>query len=177
MMQLIYKLFIAGAALATSMSVGTLQAGSGAPFVKLEITTGAVQEVTISGTVRAADSGTPVVGANVQVVGFSAAITEDDGTFSLKLPSPTVKKTINAPGYQEKIVFANTGDSNLEIWLYEEGYNPIRQEAALFNEKQSVLSQVAAVQTVDLGKYQWKTRSEEHTSELQSRENLVCRLL
>src|SRR5690606_40967780 len=25
--------------------------------------------------------------------------------------------------------------------------------------------------------FQWKTRSEEHTSELQSRENLVCRLL
>src|SRR5690606_9272520 len=159
MLQLKYKLFIGGAALATCMSVGSLQARSVTPSVKLEIAAGAVQELTISGTVRAADSGAPVIGANVQVVGFSAAITEDDGTFSLKLPSPTAKITINAPGYQEKIVFAKTGESNLEIWLYEEDYNPIRQEAVLFNEKQSVLSQVAAVQTVDLGKYRWKTTS------------------
>jgi len=165
MMQLRYKLFIGGAALATCMSAGSLQARSVAPSVKLEITAGAVQELTISGTVRAANSGAPVIGANVQVVGFSAAITEDDGTFSLKLPSPTAKITINAPGYQEKIVFAKTGESNLEIWLYEEDYNPIRQEAVLFNEKQSVLSQVAAVQTVDLGKYRWKTTSNDNSAQ------------
>ncbi|PRD54251.1 SusC/RagA family TonB-linked outer membrane protein [Sphingobacterium gobiense] len=165
MMQLIYKLFIGSAALATCMSTGLLQARSVAPSVKLEITTGSEQELRVSGTVRAADSGAPVVGANVQVIGFSAAITKDDGTFSLKLPSSTAKITINAPGFQEKIVFAKTGESNLEIWLYEEAYNPIRQEAILFNEKQSVLSQAAAVQTVDLGKYQWKTTSNDNTAQ------------
>src|SRR5690606_34822848 len=165
MMQLRYKLFIGGAALATCMSVGSLQARSVTPSVKLEITSEAVQELTISGTVRVADSGAPVVGANVQVIGFSAAITEDDGTFSLKLPSPTAKITINAPGYQEKIVFAKARELNLEIWLYEDGYNPIRQEAILFNEKQSVLSHATAVQTVDLGKYQWKTTSNDNTAQ------------
>src|SRR5690606_41417328 len=116
---------------------------------------GAVQEVTISGTVRAADSGAPVVGANVQVIGFSAAITEDDGTFSLKLPSPTAKITINAPGYQEKIVFAKARELNLESWLYEDGYNPIRQEAILFYAKQSVCSHATAVQSVGVRRYLW----------------------
>ena len=164
-MQLIYKTFIGGAALATCMSVGALQARAIAPAVTFEIRTDAVQENTVSGTVRAADTGAPVVGANVQVVGFSAAITEDDGTFSLKLPSANAKITVSAVGYQEKIIFAKSGESDLAIWLYEEGYNPIRQEAIMFNEKQSVLSQVAAVQTVDLGKYQWKTTSNDNTAQ------------
>src|SRR5690606_40430558 len=35
----------------------------------------------------------------------------------------------------------------------------------------------AQFQIVDLSTFPWPFRSEEHTSELQSRENLVCRLL
>src|SRR5690606_29488348 len=147
-------------------SVGALQARAIAPAVTFEIRTDVVQGNTVSGTVRAADTGAPVIGANVQVVGFSAAITEDDGTFSLKLPSANAKITVNAPGYQEKIIFAKSGESDLAVWLYEEGYNPIRQEAIMFNEKQSVLSQVAAVQTVDLGKYHWKTTSNDNTAQV-----------
>lgn len=164
-MQLIYKLFIGGVTLATCMSVGTLKVIAVAPTVKPERTTSSVQELTISGTVRAADSGAPVVGANVQVRGFSATITEDDGTFTLKLPSSTAKITVSAPGYQEKIVFAKDGESSLEVWLYEEDYNAIRQEAILFNEKQSVLTQATAVQTVDLGKYRWKATSNDNTAQ------------
>lgn len=148
------------------MAVGTLKASSWvAPPVKLEVTTGSFQELTLSGTVRAADTGAPVVGANVQVVGFSAAITEDDGSFSLRLPSANAKISFSAPGYQENIVFAKAGESSLEVFLYEEGYSAIREEASLFNEKQSILTQAAAVQTVDLGKYRWKATSNDNSAQ------------
>src|SRR5690606_2720019 len=51
-------------------------------------------------------------------------------------------------------------------------YNPIRRKELVLNRRNTVLGQMA--------KYDYiteKQRSEEHTSELQSRENLVCRLL
>lgn len=164
-MQLIYKLFIGGATLVTCLSAGPYKALAVAPAVHPDLTTHAAQELRVSGTVRAADTGAPVGGSNVQVAGFSATITEDDGSFSLRLPSPTAKITITAQGYQEQIVFAKTGETSLDVYLYEEGYNPIREEAIMFNERQSLLSQAAAVQTVDLEKYRWKATSNDNTSQ------------
>lgn len=164
-MQVKNKISIGGLALAICMAGGITQGQAASPAVKQATGFVLAQELTVSGTVRAADSGLPVVGANVQVLGFSAAITEDDGTFTLKIPSATAKIMINAPGYQEKILFAKTGEAHLEIALYEEGYNPIRQEAVLFNEKQSVLAQPAAVQTVDLDKHRWKLASNDNAAQ------------
>src|SRR2546429_4828975 len=41
----------------------------------------------------------------------------------------------------------------------------------------TVLALLALVQVIALLRHDWRTRSEEHTSELQSRLHLVCRLL
>src|SRR5690606_42132303 len=60
-----------------------------------------------------------------------------------------------------------------------QGWQPQQQSAQLFQQVQDILVTVAAQQQAlqQQQAQQPAARSEEHTSELQSRENLVCRLL
>src|SRR3546814_4671 len=157
MMQMSYKIVIGGAALATCLFAGSLSAATLGVSETLPVRP--VQEITLSGTVRASDTKAPVVGANVQVPGFSATLTDDAGAFELELPAEQAKVVVGAPGYQEQIVFVKTGQTSVEVWLYETDYNYLSQEVVLYNESQSRLDQAAAVQAVDLSRYRWKATS------------------
>lgn len=164
-MHLIYKLLMGGTVLSACMFAGAATAVPPASYETPREGIKVDQELTITGTVRAADTGLPVGGANVQVPGFSAAITEDDGTFSLKIPSATARITVSAPGFQEKVEFVSAGRSVLDIYLYEEGYNYLREEAIMFNRKESNVLQPLAVQTVDLDRYRWRASSNDNSAQ------------
>lgn len=63
------------------------------------------QTITISGTVTAADSGEPLIGANILVQNTAiGTTTEIDGTYSLEIPNPNAVLEVTYVGYQLQIV-------------------------------------------------------------------------
>src|SRR2546421_5754799 len=64
-----------------------------------------------------------------------------------------------------------------ETWPRGDRPAAIREAAETFRGRFKEQGQIRAIRTVDLVAAAYPTRSEEHTSELQSRSDLVCRLL
>ncbi|MCH5717989.1 carboxypeptidase-like regulatory domain-containing protein [Niabella hibiscisoli] len=58
----------------------------------------------IKGIVKSAASGNGINGAQVQVKGFSAAIADTAGNFSLKIPNTTATILVEADGFDAKLV-------------------------------------------------------------------------
>lgn len=54
----------------------------------------------ISGVVISASTGKPVTGARVYFKNMTSAITAEDGTFKLSVPSPKVSVSVECPGYE-----------------------------------------------------------------------------
>lgn len=75
--------------------------------------------ITITGTVTDAATGKHLSGIRVAVRDFSAAITDDDGTFTLKVPSYTTDVEISGEGYALKQVSLK-GASVLKVALLTE---------------------------------------------------------
>ncbi len=162
-MQLIQKVFIGGFALMTFLPSQGVLAESGVVFSH-EIYRREVQDIEIKGVVRFASTRQPVAGANVSIEGVSVAITENDGTFTLKAPSRNVKILVQYAGYQDKIVFSKEGQEQIDIVLYEADYNPSLRTAIQFNQETNKLSTAAAIEVVDLRKYQWSSTINENAA-------------
>lgn len=162
-MQLKHRLFIGGLALA---SVLPAQAGAVgvAPEIRSYLHGQAVQEIEVKGVVRFAADQRPVSGANVSVNGFSATITENDGTFTIKVPVAGAKVVVQHSGYQEQIFFATGTQQDVEVLLFEEGYNPSLRTAIMFNEPVNKLGTTGAAEVIDLSRSQWKVASHENAS-------------
>ena len=75
----------------------------------------------ITGHVLSAANNTPLPGLNVAVPGISATMTDDDGSFKLKVPSYEVELTISGPMYQSKRI-ALKGRDDIVIKVQEEGF-------------------------------------------------------
>ncbi|NCU03318.1 MAG: TonB-dependent receptor plug domain-containing protein [Chitinophagaceae bacterium] len=60
--------------------------------------------ISVTGVVTEAAGKRPLSGVRVEVKGFSAAITDDDGTFQLKVPSYNADVEVSAEGYASKQV-------------------------------------------------------------------------
>src|SRR5690606_40059475 len=88
----------------------------------------------------------------------------------------------------ESISFPTRRSSDLIGVIFFVAYNAIQSRAqlrffvfwtlamyALFPVRGTLFNFLFGI--AEFGRYAWNFRSEEHTSELQSRENLVCRLL
>ncbi|TJZ61800.1 SusC/RagA family TonB-linked outer membrane protein [Sphingobacterium olei] len=160
-MQLIHKLVIGGLALVTWLPV---QASTHRAESTVHSFWKGKQEREISGVVRFAATKLPVSGANVQVDGFSATITDDNGAFTIKVPTDGVKVTVQYAGHQENMFFVHEEQSTVEVLLYEEGYNPLFRTAVVFNENINKLAVAGAVDVVDLRPYQWNVSTNENTA-------------
>lgn len=160
-MQLIHKLVIGGLALVSLLPV---QASTYYTESKVHSFWKGKQEREIKGVVRFASTKLPVSGANVQVDGFSATITDDNGAFTIKVPTNGVKVIVQYAGYQENVFFVHGEQSTVEVLLFEGGYNPLFRTAVAFNENINKIATTGAVDVIDLRPYQWNVSTNENTA-------------
>jgi TonB-linked SusC/RagA family outer membrane protein len=76
---------------------------------------------TVTGTIRDAVTGKPLAGVHVDVPDISSAITEDDGSYSIKTPSTNVILKINGFGYAQREISVR-GRDQIDLDLYEQTY-------------------------------------------------------
>lgn len=78
----------------------------------------AVAQTTISGTVTDAESGDPLIGANVLVVGTSTgAITDLDGNYSITVPNDATQIEFSYTGYTSLVLDVPAGGGQLDVQL------------------------------------------------------------
>lgn len=84
-----------------------------------------VQKVT--GTIVDAATGKPLDGISISVPGFSAAMTNNKGNFSVKVPSFDAELLIYGPSYQQKRI-ALKGNKDVKIQLNDESANSVYED-------------------------------------------------
>ncbi|MBW4888974.1 SusC/RagA family TonB-linked outer membrane protein [Mucilaginibacter sp. HMF5004] len=121
----------------------------------------------VTGKIMDAVTGKPVSGINIAITGYSAAITDEKGNFTIKTPYFSSVLTISGQGYQTKDV-ALKGRKNVTTVLFEDGYNSVYSKAVMpFGEAKlnSLTGSVASVNTNG----GWDTKRETADSYLQGR--------
>lgn len=81
----------------------------------------------ISGKVTDAVTGAPIPGIHVDVIGISSSITEDNGSYSLKLPSKNVIIRVTGAEYATREISVK-GRNNIDIVLYDKDYKGAQKD-------------------------------------------------
>src|ERR1035437_9390992 len=84
----------------------------------------------VTGTVKAASTGKGLPGINISVPGYSAAITNDKGSFTITVPEMSTTLLISGPGYQSKELPLK-GRTSVEVSLYEDAFQSVYDEAKM----------------------------------------------
>lgn len=84
----------------------------------------------VSGVVTDAATGKGVEGIRLSVPGFSAAITDDKGSFKITVPSDKAVLVVSGPGYQTKEVTLS-GKTSLKISIYDEALSSVYEDVSL----------------------------------------------
>jgi TonB-linked SusC/RagA family outer membrane protein len=113
--------------------------------------------VLVKGVVKSAKTKTGLSGINVGVKDFSAAITNDDGTFEINVPTLDAVLTLTGPELQAKFYPLKKRNLGIEIFLYEEDYSPFFQTANLPYGSKLQYSSTDATSIVNLKKDQWSS--------------------
>jgi len=120
-----------------------------------------------TGTILDATTGKPLAGINVSVFEYSAAITDDKGSFSIQVPSYLDVLLISAQGYQTKEVPLK-GRKTVSALLYEDGYTSVYNVAKLPFGTQALNTVPNAVTTINV-QGAWETNNETPDTYLQGK--------
>lgn len=90
------------------------------------VITRAIKGVPITGRITDASSKKPAVGIHVQVENFSAAITDDNGNFTLTVPSYDATLMISGEGYDQRLVPLK-GQKTINVALLDESHESIHE--------------------------------------------------
>lgn len=90
----------------------------------------AVGNLLATGVIKDAATGKPLSAVSVSVEDFSAALTDDKGNFSIKVPNYNATLIISGQGFQSKEIPLR-GQKQITTSLYEESYNSIYDEVQL----------------------------------------------
>ena len=102
--------------------------------------------VPLSGVVKDAATGKPVTGVSVSVEEYSAAITDENGKFTVNVPSYESSVLVTAEGYQTRFIALN-GKSTLSLSLNDESMVSFSEELMMpFGKKQKSNITAAASQ-------------------------------
>lgn len=85
-----------------------------------------VKGVTVSGKITDAATKKPAAGIHVQVVSFSAAITDDNGNFTLTAPSYNSTLMISGEGYDQRLIPLQ-GRKEISVTLLDESHESIHE--------------------------------------------------
>lgn len=113
------------------------------------------QKTQIEGRVKNAKTGKGISGINVNVEGFSAAITKDDGSFSIKVPNLNCLITVSGQDFQTKVVPLNSKTSGIEIMLSEANYSQFYETSTVSGIEDLQYTNPNASKVVNLKEKQW----------------------
>lgn len=114
-----------------------------------------VKGIFVKGFVKSSKTQAALSGVNIAVDGFSAAITNDDGSFEIKVPNLEVLLKISAENYQTKVYALRRQESGIEIFLSEANYAPSYEIANLAAGDKMQYNNTNAATVVDFYKDQW----------------------
>lgn len=116
-----------------------------------------VEGILVKGVVKNAKTKLGLSAINVAVNGFSAAITNDDGSFEIRVPHLESLLTVSGPEFQTKSYPLKSRNSGLEIFLYEEYYSPLYQKANLPSGEEIQFANTKAVNVINFKTNQWSS--------------------
>lgn len=89
-----------------------------------------VDSLSVSGIIQLSSTGEKLGGISVSVPGFAAAISTNDGSFTIKVPDPDAVLYLSGDGFADKQV-ALKGRQHVSVQMYEEGFNSQYEQAGL----------------------------------------------
>ena len=113
------------------------------------------KEIIVKGVVKSAKTKAALSGINVAVDGFSAAITGDDGSFTIKVPNLEALLKISGEDFQTKVYALRRKSAEIEIFLSELNYAPAYQLANTASGDKILYNSTNATNVVDFNKDQW----------------------
>src|SRR5207249_8106686 len=133
------------------------------------------QQRQITGRVTSAATNEPIPGVTVSVTGTAfAAVTNADGRYAIPAPAGTVTLAFRRIAFKRREVSVPADQSAADVVLEPDVFN--LEAVVVTGQATGVERRNAAIATTNVSGEE-VSRSEEHTSELQSRFDLVCRLL
>ncbi|RZL50992.1 MAG: SusC/RagA family TonB-linked outer membrane protein [Pedobacter sp.] len=133
--------------------------------VKVKLKT--VKGEKVTGTIIDGNTNKPLVGINISIPGFSAAITDDKGNFSITVPDFNSSIQISSTGYQTKVVPVYKGKP-VRTKIYPNSYTSVYNDVLTPNGVESQARTVAAVNNVRM-QDNWANNSESAGSFMQGR--------
>lgn len=116
-----------------------------------------VKGILVKGTVKSAKTKTALSGINVTVDGFSAVITNDDGSFEIGVPNLETLLKISGENYQTKVYALRNRNSGFEIFLNEANYAPTYEIANLAAGEKMQYNNTTAASVVNFKNDQWSS--------------------
>lgn len=113
--------------------------------------------ILIKGVVKSAKTNLGLSGINVAVKGFSAAITNDDGSFEINVPHLEAVLTVSGPDLQTKMYPIKNKKFGLQIFLYEEHYSQFFQTASLPSGDELQYNNTNAANVINFKRDQWSS--------------------
>ncbi|MFV8324421.1 SusC/RagA family TonB-linked outer membrane protein [Flavobacterium sp. ZS1P14] len=116
-----------------------------------------VKGILVKGVVKNAKTKVALSGINIAVEGFSAAITNDDGSFEIRVPNLEAILKISSEDFQTKVYALKKQESGIEIFLSEPYYAPAYQIANLPSGEKIQYDNTGANSVVNFKKNQWSS--------------------
>ncbi|RZL61974.1 MAG: SusC/RagA family TonB-linked outer membrane protein, partial [Pedobacter sp.] len=149
----------------SAQEVDTAKTYTDTTTVKVKLKT--VRGEKVTGTIIDGNTNKPLVGINISVIGFSAAITDDKGNFSITVPDYNSSIQISSSGYQTKVVPVYKGKP-VKTKIYPASYTSVYNEVVTPTGTQSQARSVAAVNNINV-QGNWGNNSESAGSFMQGR--------
>lgn len=111
--------------------------------------------IEITGLIKNAKTGKGISGINIAVKDFSAAISDDQGNFSINVPHLNALLLVSAEEYQNKVVPLNHRESGIEINLFEANYSQFYETTTLTGNDELQYTNSESAHVVNLKKDQW----------------------
>jgi len=114
-----------------------------------------IKGILVQGIVKNAKTNQLLSGINIAVEGYSAVITNDDGSFKIGVPHLESLLQISGENFQTKVYALKKQESGIEIFLNEVNYAPSYQSANLAAGEKMQYNTTYAASVVNFSKDQW----------------------
>ncbi|KDN54831.1 SusC/RagA family TonB-linked outer membrane protein [Flavobacterium seoulense] len=145
------SLFFAGELYAPLYAQKTQDSTSTAISTKKVITKG----ILVKGVVKDAKTFKALSGINIAVKDFSGVISNDDGSFEIRVPNEEALLQVSGEGFQTKVYALKKRTSGIEIFLKEANYSQTYQMADMATGDKMQYNNANSATVVNFDKDQW----------------------